>query len=254
MARKHFNITKQALFAWLLLGGFIVLLIPDRITGKFQLAFAHIFRWPLNISRNLVLSAVTIQPVNNNEGEREIQLKNYIANLQARIAELEKRNEQLAGFRSKNPLEGAKFILANIAQATAEELIIDRGKDDGLSTGQFVLGQNSVIGIIAEVSAATAKVRLITSPLCKLEVKIADKPAVTQGDKKNVKIKTLLQKYKISTGEKVFCQPKSGLLNTPIIVGTVAECKTGESPHLWDITIKPACNISTLSSVDVIKY
>lgn len=254
MARKLINITRRALFTWLLLGGFIILLIPDKITGKFQLAFAHIFHWPLNISRNLVLSTITVQPVNNSETERQIQLKNYIANLQARISELEKRNEQLAGFRSKNPLEGAKFILANITQATAEELIIDRGKDDGLATGQFVLGQNSVIGTIAEVSNSTAKVRLITSPLCKMEAKIADKPAVIQGDRKNVKIKSLQQKYKVSAGEQVFCQPKSGLLNTPIIIGTVAECKTGESPHLWDITIKPACNISALSSVDVIKY
>ena len=254
MARKRINITKRALFTWFLLCGFIFLLSPQAITGKFQLLFAHIFHWPLNISRNLMLSAVAVQPVNSTLSQKELQYQNQIANLNARVAQQQKSYEQLAGFRSRYPFEGAKFISANITRAASDELIIDCGTNDGLSTGLFVLAENSIIGQIAEVSASTAKVKLITSPLCRMEVRIADKPAVLQGDGKNAKIKTLPKTCDIKTGESVFCQPKQGLLKTPIIVGTVSECRVSENPHLWDITIKPAANISALSSVGVIKY
>ena len=38
-----------------------------------------------------------------------------------------------------------------------------------------------------------------------------------------------------------------------MIVGTVARCKSNsENPLLWDITVKPACDIETVTEVAVI--
>jgi hypothetical protein len=236
MAKRNVRLTRRALFTWFLLCGFIILISPQAITGKFQILFSYLFHWPLNISRSLLLSAVTVQPLSDSLTPRDLQYQNQIANLQARIAELEKKYQQVAGFRAKYPFEGAKFINADITRATNTELIIDAGQNDGISDGLFVFGDNSIIGTIDDVTASSAKVRLITSPLCKLEVRIDDKPAVLQGDGKNIKIKTLPRTYNIKTDQQVFCQPRPGLLNTPIIVGSVSECKISESPHLWDVT------------------
>jgi rod shape-determining protein MreC len=201
-----------------------------------------------------MLSAVTSQPVGGNAERAGLPYQNQIANLQARVDEVEKKYQQVAGFRAKHPFEGAKFITANITRATNSELIIDSGQKDGLIDGLFVFGDNGVIGTIAGVTAYTAKVRLITSSSCKLEVKIADKSAILQGDGRNIKIKTLPKTCPVQIGQQVFCQPKPGLLNTPIIVGTVSECRLSENPHLWDITVTPAADISALNSVGIIKY
>jgi len=38
-----------------------------------------------------------------------------------------------------------------------------------------------------------------------------------------------------------------------VIAGTVAQCKSNdENPLLWDITVKPACDIESLRDVTII--
>lgn len=254
MAKSKSRFTSKALFTWFLLGAFVIFLSPQAITGKTQLLFARIFSWPLNLGRNIMLSAVRDETFNQNLSQREVQYINQIANLQARIAELEKKYEQVAGVRAKFGFEGAKFIAADITKSSNTELIIDRGSNDQITDGLFVFGDNSIIGIIGELSASSAKVKLITSPACKLEVKIGDRAAVMQGDGKDIKIKTLPRTYPVKAGDVVYCQPKPGLLNTPIIVGVVSDFKTGDNAYRWDITVRSAANIAALTSVGVIKY
>ena len=254
MAKRKFRFTSKSLFTWFLLGSILIFISPQSYTGKFQLLFADIFHRPLNLFRNIMLSAVDRGSENENLTQREIQYKNQIANLQAMLRELEKKYEDLAGIRATYPFEGAKFIQANITRSTSTELIIDRGQNDQIRNGLYVFGDNSIIGIIGETTAATAKVKLITNPACKIEVKIGESNTILQGDGKNVKIKSLLKKISVKTGEQVFCLSKTGLLNTPIIIGTVTEVKTGDTPYQWDITIKSAANITGLTSVGVIKY
>jgi hypothetical protein len=50
-----------------------------------------------------------------------------------------------------------------------------------------------------------------------------------------------------------YVQKRPGFLGTPVIVGMVTECESSkEDPLLWDITVKPACDISDLTEVAVI--
>jgi len=57
----------------------------------------------------------------------------------------------------------------------------------------------------------------------------------------------------IKIGDIVYAQKRSGFLGTPVIVGTVAQCKSNdENPLLWDITVKPACDIESLRDVAII--
>ncbi len=254
MAKRKFRFTSKSLFTWLLLCSFLIFLSPQSITGKFQLIFADIFHWPLNFGRNIMLSAVDTGGSDENLTKRERELINQVSNLQAMLKDLQKKYEDLAGIRATYPFEGAKFIQANITRSTNTEFIIDRGQNDQIRSGLYVFGENSIIGIIGDVSATTAKIRLITNPSCKIEVKIGESNTILQGDGKNIKIKSLLKKIPVKTGDQVFCLPKTGLLNAPIIIGTVTECKNGDSPYQWDITVKSAANISALTSVGVIKY
>jgi hypothetical protein len=51
----------------------------------------------------------------------------------------------------------------------------------------------------------------------------------------------------------VYAQKKLGFLSTPVIVGMVAECESNkDNPLLWDITVKPACDIEDLTEVSII--
>jgi cell shape-determining protein MreC len=243
------------LFTCFLLAGFIFLFSPQRFTNKFQLAFARIFRWPLSISRSLMLSASTSQPLKRENNHKQAQAQNHIANLQAQLESQIAENERLRQFRKEHPLLNAVFVYGDIMQASPTELTINCGGSEGLVEGQFVIGDNSIIGTISQLSAHDAKIRLITSPLSRLAVKIADMDAVIQGSTDGtIKAPLLSRKlYSIKTGQQVFCRPKNALLTTPILIGCVSHCKTdAANPLLWDVTISPACDIKSLTSVDVI--
>ena len=253
MDSRQTKLSNGMLFTWLILAGFILLLIPQSLTGKAQLLFAYIFRWPLGTVRNLSLSAPirynSVSPDNRNID----RLRNEIENLKKQLELSQQQNDSLRNFLNSTPLPNTKLIPANITKSSAGELIINCGKRQGLAKNQFVIGDYSIIGTVSEVWAYSAKVTLITSPSCRIPVKIGDFPTVLQGDRNNqVKILSFLKKYKVNIDEPVFCQPKAALLSTPIIVGYIKECKTAQSPFLWDITIQPACDITSLTTVDVL--
>jgi len=249
------------LFTWFILTGFIFLFTPQKLTNKFQFAFARIFSWPLSIGRNISLSAHTQQPLTDVISRRKYnKLQNYLANVTQELLQERQKFEKLSGLHNRFVWEGADFVLADIItafiDASHSELIINRGQVDGLTEGQFVLGDNSIIiiGTISDVSSRIGRVKLITDPTSNIAVKIAELNAgrVMQGNGNN-SAKLRLLKHKVKTGDNVYADKKPGFLDAPMIVGTVSDCKRNdEIPLLWDITVEPACDIETLSSVAVI--
>ncbi|MHC4157940.1 MAG: rod shape-determining protein MreC [Planctomycetota bacterium] len=260
MAKKQFRVSRQMLFTYLLLTGFIFLFAPQNLTNKFQFAFTRIFCQPLSIGRNISLSTRTRQTFADVVSRREYnKLQNHLANVTKELLEKNNELEEISGLRGRlQALEGAKLVLADVITASIDgsrcEFIINRGGDDGLAMGQFVLGDNSIIGSISDVSPRTAKVKLITDPTCKIAVNIRKSKTVIEGNGRNsAKVKLLSIKHKVKTGDYVYATKKPGLLDTPIVVGTVAQCKEDDvNPVLWDITVKPVCAIEKLSEVAVI--
>ncbi|RKY25866.1 MAG: hypothetical protein DRP62_00270 [Planctomycetota bacterium] len=262
MARKRIKVSRRMLFAWFILGGFILLFTPQSVTNKFQFAFANIFRWPLSIGRGISLS-VSMRPatggLTNPLGTRENQYQNHIANLQEQLRQEHRKLEELSGLRSRFAFEGAAFVLADISRTVTDgshaELFINRGENDGLAKGQFVMADNSIIGTISDISPRMAKVRLITDSDSKIEVKIAGANRLMEGIGNNsAKIRQLLRKkHKVKIGDNVFAIKKPGLLDAPMITAKVARCeRDDENPLGWDITVEPACEIETIKDVAVI--
>lgn len=244
-----------------MLGGFILLFSPLGITGKFQFAFARLFHWPLSASRQMPLSAKTEVPLKEDADRKESQYQNYIANLEAELRQKNQTIQQLSGLRTRlRDLEGAKLVPADIIISSASglqsELIINRGKEDGLTNGMFVLGNNSVIGTVSEMSARTAKVRLFSDASSTVQVNIPDVEInmLMQGAGNNsAKIKMVPVKHQIKIGEPVLLRKKPGFLDSAMVVGEVQQCKRdNKNPALWDITVKPSCDITKLNNVAVI--
>ena len=261
MARKQIRVSRRMLFTWFMLAGFIFLFAPQNITNNFQFAFARIFRWPLSIGRSISLSVPVQQPLTDLVPRRKYnQLQNHLANVIEQLNLEHKKVEELSGLRIRLPLEGARLVPADVYRVSIggsrSELIINRGRSDGLAEGQFVLGDNSIIGIISGVAHREAQVRLFTDPTSRIEVKIAglNIDRIMQGDGNiAAKIPMVSKKHKVRAGDKVFARKKPGLLDAPIIIGTVAQCrKDDEKPLLWDITVKPACEMERLKDVAVI--
>jgi len=253
--------SRRMLFIWLMLAGFIFLFSPQNLTNKLQFAFARIFHWPLSIGRSISLSAQLQQPHTDVVSRRKYnQLQNHLANIIAQRDQAYQEIKKISGLRKRLPLEDAKIVIAYIItasiDATRSEFIINRGKNYDLAIGQFVLGDNSIIGTIFEVDVFQAKVRLFTDPRSKIAVKIAglNIERIMQGNgNDSARIQLVRTNRKIKIGDKVQACKKPGFLDVPMIMGTVTQCeKDDENPLLWDITVKPACNIEELKDVAVI--
>jgi len=259
MARKQSRISNRMSFTLLMLVGLIFLFAPQNLTNKFQFAFARIFRWPLSISRNLSLFVPTRQPASRPVSKREFdKLQNHLANVREELLQERKKVEKLSGLRNRFPWEGANFVLTDVITSYVDELqselIINKGQDDGLSKGLFVLGDNSIIGIISSADSRTARVRLFTDPQSNIPVTIpgADVSRVMQGAG-NCSATVRMIKKKVKTGDNIFAAKKPGFLDTPMVIGKVVQCKmNNESPLLWDIMVKPVCDIEKLNDVAVI--
>jgi cell shape-determining protein MreC len=246
------------LITWFMLTGFIFLFAPQDLTSKFQLAFVHVFRWPLSIGGDLALTAQTQQPIAGAVSRSETQYRNYIANLEETLAQERKKSQKLYELYNTHVWEGTDFALADVITATVDgsrnELTIDCRKTTGLAKGQFVLGDESVIGTISDIfpQISKAEVKLVTDPTSIMPVKVAGLKSIMKGSGNN-SAKIEMVKNKVEVGESIFALKKPGFLDAPMIVGKVSECNRNQkNPSLWDITVVPACNMEQLEDVAVI--
>lgn len=266
MAMRNNRVPDRVLFISLFLTGLIFLFAPQKITGKFQFAYVRIFCWPLSVGRDISRSAYGLMA--SAEGSQEDvvsrlrydKLHNRLANVTEWLKQERQKVESLSGLRNRTVWQGVQFVLADIITSTIDglhsELIINRGSEDVLAIGQFVMADESIIGTICEVDTRTSRVRLITDPASQIAVKIEglNKDRILQGTGDNsAKVKLLPTKYKVEVNEMVYAQKKPGFLSTPVIVGTVGQCESNkDNPLLWDITVNPACDIENLTEVSII--
>lgn len=265
MTQRWTRVSKRMLFAWCLLGGLICLFAPQSLTGKLQLAYASVFSWPLQKGRDLTLATNAISslhavnaPDDGALTAEHRRLRNHIANLEAQLKEARREVDHLAGIRTKPQWDRMAFLQADIVSGQAQDvLFINRGQQDGVAVGQYVLGDMSIIGTIASISAQNAQVRLITDRDAKTPVSIgeSDLDRVMYGQSGNAAtLRPLIpDTHAIRKGDKVYAKKMPGLLEVPVIAGVVAQCKRDpENPSFWDITVQPVCDITTLTGVAVI--
>jgi cell shape-determining protein MreC len=245
------------LFTWFMLGALILLFAPHNLTGRLQFAFARVFHWPLSLGRSITLSARMQQNIGETVPRQDYErLQRHLLNLEARLEQAQKNIDKLSGLRNRLPFHGAKFVLAEVITANISdarcELIINRGQDDGLAKGQYVLAGNSVIGTLHEVGSRTSRVRLFTDPSSNVAVKVGGSDRFMQGlGNKSARIQ--LAKEAPRVGADIMALAKAGFLDAPMVVAKVTRCeKNAQSPLLWDVVVESACDIEKVVDVAVV--
>jgi cell shape-determining protein MreC len=255
MARKLSKVSERMLFTYFMLAGLIVFFAPEAFTNKFQLAFAQVFRRPLGLGRTIYLSVTPSQP----DLVADRSQRNYVENLEIWLKKERQKLEDCSRLRQRLPLEDARLLPADVTTApdrSQTSFFINRGQNDGLAEGQFVLGENSIVGAIDDVLSRSARVRLVTDPESAIAVKIESlnlRCLMRGKGNGRAAIEMVGTKHKVKTGLKVYAAPSPRLLDDQIIAGEITACRRDQkAPWLWDITVEPVCNVQQLSDVDVI--
>jgi cell shape-determining protein MreC len=261
MARVKFKPSKLTLFVSLFLFGFILFLLPQNITSKLNFTFIDIFGYFLNMGSSAsYYHAPQSSPADYVSRHDYNRLQTAYANLQEELSEQKRQLEKLSKVRLTEPDTSTGLVLAKVVNRKENEFVINHGSADGLKAGQYVLGDNAVIGLVEQVSPDISIVRLITSSSCKIPIKISAPDVNTyfngtmQGnDKKSAVILNIPQKYKIKAGFNVYAAEKPGYLRSSRLIGRISKCIAGErNPVVWDITVEPAYDFNNITDVAVI--
>jgi cell shape-determining protein MreC len=271
MAKKQANRSKGMLFACGMLAGLTFLfLVPRHASGRLQLAYARAFRWPLAMTSGMVRVHTTAQvrTVSPQEHEKLLeenqQLRKGSANLQAQLQQAARQIERLTKLKAKPGLEHMQTIPAKVHTQIQDELMISQGQDSGVAVGQYVLSltdarldDQCVVGVVSAVYAKGARVRLITHPDSHLQVTIAglnvSKFLDGRGDG-TARISLVPTSHTIRAGDVVYAQEKRGALDVPVITAEVVQCRPDkDNPLMWDLTVRPVCELATLRDVVVLK-
>ena len=266
MARKRTSTSRGFVFACGLLIGLIFLFgVPREAAGRLQLAYAHVFRWPLAMGRGVVQAHATtptrsISPQEYDDLLKACQqLRNRSANVEAALQDANRQIQLLTKLKAKSGLEHMQIIPAKVGTQVQDEMTISQGKESGVAIGQYVLSltDQCVIGVVSAVSAKGATVRLFTYRDCRIPVSIAgvNVSSVMKGrGDGTATIPLIPRKHAIQARAAVYAQAKRGLLDVQVIVAEVAQCKPDvDNPQVWDITARPVCDLANLSDVVVLK-
>lgn len=259
------------LFAWgMLVGLTFLFLVPREAAGRLQMTYARVFHWPLALGNGMVRVQATTQVRNVNPREHEAvlqanqQLRTQSLNLQAQLQEAYGRIEKLTKLRAQPGLEQMQPIPARVIMPMQDELTINQGQDRGVAVGQYVLSftdtlldHQCVIGVVSDVSARGARVRLITDASSHIPVTVGSftVPWVLDGrGEGGGRIANVPDTYTIRARDAVYAQPRQGFLDVPVVVGEVVRSRRDpDRPIVQEITVRPMCDIAALGEVVVLR-
>jgi cell shape-determining protein MreC len=235
------------------------------VTGKIQLAYARIFRVPLAAGPGVTIVSQTPPPnktISPQEHRRLLTIQrrqaNYIANLKVQLDEAQRKIDALSRLRGVSELNRMAFQPASVISDLEQSqsiLWINRGRDDELAVGQFVLGDLSVIGTVCDVSEKTARIRLITDPKSRIAVRVGELNAqgLMEGRGSGVAvIPRVPAKRAAKPGDPVYALKTPGFPGGPVITAEVVESRRDpDYPGVWEITVRPVCDIAGLPEVVV---
>ena len=240
------------------------MLIPTHYTSKISLGFYDTFESILQVGRDAQVRMHPGQGETVSKIEYERLWKTY-KNQRAQLLAQHKDFERMARIQSALPHSHSGFVLARTTGTTgnySHEVIINKGADARIRTGQFVLSekQDCLIGFITDTAETTARVRLLTDAKQTVEVHIRregtdkDIDAMMLGSGKMAcKIPNLDRQLDIKEGDTVYAASVPGLLDVPVVIGEVAKVEPYQmDPLLWDITVEVAEDLSRLDEVAVI--
>ena len=186
--------------------------------------------------------------------------QNYLANVTMELVRTRAKLKQLSQVADRRPLEGAAIVFADVITRLclggSDELVINRGADDGLKHGQVVLGDNCVIGRVSAVSFRTAKVMLVTDTGSRTAVctEAGTDARFMQGNGNGrAKLLHMSSESRLSPGQLLYMCAEPGFLDSSMVAGQVVRCeRDAQNPLLWDADVEPACRLDQLRTVMVL--
>ena len=251
LKKKKNKKDKRFITTIILVTTFIVLLTYSlnivRNTNIIEYSLKYFSDTILNAS-SLITSNGTIKEKNNNKQV-----------LKSEIKELKKILD-LKDTYTNYELKNASVTVRNKSY-WLDNLIIDKGKKNGIKKDMAVITDNGLIGIISKVYTSSSEVRLITTNnKNKITIYIETEGGDVVGyidkynkDKKELVIKDIDKNSNIKVGDKVMTSGMNKVFPKGIYIGEVKDVKQDENNLSKIVYVEIKQNINKIHYVAVVK-
>lgn len=169
---------------------------------------------------------------------REAILKSsYTQELQQRIVELESQNRSLRQTLGGEASETSEAIRAAVIGRSAgdwwQQIVISRGKRDGISENDIVTGPGGIVGRVIAVSPTSSRVLLVSDPTSRVGARVSRSRATgyVRGDmNQQVAMEFFDKMPDVKVGDVVVTSAYSQLFPRDIVIGRVIELDLAKSP------------------------
>ena len=166
------------------------------------------------------------------------------------------RLQKLLDLKDTYQIEGTGArVIGRSSEAWSQTVIINKGSDDGVSTGQTVMGTSGVVGQIVSTSSHTATVRLLTDPQSGAADMVQSSRAegILRGSLVGLLyLEDLDADAEVNVGDVVVTSGLGGSYARGLIIGTVVKVDAQQGDTSRRAVVSPNDAISTLEDVLVV--
>lgn len=195
-----------------------------------------------------------------NVRQQNIKLKEDIAKLRAEkfeLAEAKIQNERLKKLLSFKEIPSYPIVSANVIGGSpsllrSEVIVVDRGKQDGISQGMPVASSEGIVGKVLTVGSKSSEVLLLTDPVSAIDAFVhrTRVRGIVKGAGEACTMEYIEQNSDISVGDKIISSGKEGFFPKGVIIGTVADIETKGS--FLSASVSPHVDLESLEEVVII--
>jgi rod shape-determining protein MreC len=227
----------------------------SRVLSPVQFAIGRVSR-PMLRSLDHLGRLTAVETENDQLRRENAELRAEVIALREAQIENENLRHQL-NFKSAVP--HFKLLSAEVIGRDPNNLLqyilIDRGRLDGLEPGMPVLTAEGLVGRVSQVSAASAKVMLITDPSSSVTALIQSSRAtgVVQGySSHELVMRYIPQLAEVAPGDVVLTSGLGGNFPKRLPIGQVVEVSYQDVHMFREARVIPAANLSDLEMIMVL--
>lgn len=151
---------------------------------------------------------------------------------QAMANKLESENKILRKIVKLSPLPETQFITARVVATSSnpfvKTIVIDAGKEQGVSIDQAVVSARGLVGRVIDVGDTSARILLIQDVTSRIPVTVESTRAraiLTGNSSRFLDMRFLSNTSEVKLGQRVITSAEGGVFSPNIIVGVVEEIK-----------------------------
>ncbi len=147
-------------------------------------------------------------------------------------------------------------VVSKLVTRTQGTFLLNKGKNDSISTGMPVIDEKGLVGIVSEVTSEFAVVKTLKNSTLSIAITIqrTNVDGIMNWDGKELIIKNIPTTYDVIPGDRIETSDFSTLFPPAVPVGLVLEKKSNALGLLHNISVKPAADIDGAENLFIVRY